>query len=303
MHPEVSGESTVTRTQFVSFGACGWRIAFTNCADVVEGLTSILRGWSIRVHYRSEKPPHVHLKRTPAGRYIWRSACMSRPALWNIDPPSSTMNVIRDVHDVFFDWFLKANPHHLCLHGAAVRIGDGLVCFPSTHKAGKSTLCVAFAAAGQTVYCDDVLPIEPRRDCGMAMGIAPILRMPLPAQIGPSLREFVATRKGPANKGWCYVRLGEDEIAPFGENAPMRALVFLDRKGRGQAKFEPVSKAEMLKELILQNFADQVPPVAVLDRLLSITQTAQCCRLRFDRITDAVGLLIDTFACCQTSSG
>jgi hypothetical protein len=302
MRPEGSSGSSVARTQFVSFGACGWCIAFTNCPDVVEGLTSILRGWSIRVDFRSKEPPHVHLKRTPAGRYIWRSACMSRPALWDRDPPRSAMNVIRDVHDVFFDWFLKANPHHLCLHGAAVRIGDGLVCFPSTHKAGKSTLCVAFAGAGQTVYCDDVLPIEPRRNYGTAMGIAPILRMPLPAHVGPSLRDFVAARKGPANRGWCYVRLGQDEVAPFGEHAPISALVFLDRKSRGRAKLEPVGKGEMLKELILQNFADQVPPLAVLDRLMSITQAAQCWQLRFDRIADAVGLLTDTFACCQPSS-
>src|SRR5215467_12976785 len=89
------------------------------CGDGQEGIAAgkqpqpWLRHPPVVLDYRSKKPPHVHLKRTPAGRYIWRSACMSRPALWNSDPPTSTMNVIRDVHDVFFDWFLKANPHHL----------------------------------------------------------------------------------------------------------------------------------------------------------------------------------------------
>ena len=206
------------------------------------------------------------------------------------------MNVIRDVHDVMFDWFLNDRPAHLCLHAAAVRIGSGLVCFPSIHKAGKSTLCTTLAAAGQTVYCDDVLPIEPKRNHGVAMGISPILRRPLPAHLSAPLLDFIAARKGPANRGWLYVRLGEKEIAPFGKRAPIRAFVFLDRRSRSRAKLEPVDKSDMLKKLILQNFAEQVRPVETLDRLLSITRSAQCCQLRFDRVCDAGKLLVDTFA-------
>jgi hypothetical protein len=146
------------------------------------------------------------------------------------------------------------------------------------------------------VYCDDVLPIEPEKNDGVAMGIAPILRRPLPAQLGAPLLDFIAARKGPANRGWLYVRLGGDEIAPFGERAPIRAFVFLDRKSRSRAKLETVDKSKMLKELILQNFADQVPPVEILDRLLSITQGAQCCQLRFDRVCDATRLLVNRFS-------
>ena len=55
------------------------------------------------------------------------------PGLWGIDPPTSTMNVVRDVHDVFFDWFLKDNAQHLCLHAAAVRVGAGSAMFDAQH--------------------------------------------------------------------------------------------------------------------------------------------------------------------------
>jgi hypothetical protein len=209
------------------------------------------------------------------------------------------MNVIRDVHDVMFDWFMVDNPGHLCLHAAAVRIGCGLICFPSIHKAGKSTLCVQLAASGQKVYCDDVLPIEPKKNDGVALGIAPLLRRPLPGDLGVPLHEFIAARKGPTNRGWLYVRLGQHELAPFGERAPIKAFVFLDRRSRSRAKLEPVQESDMLKELILQNFAEQVPPVEILDRLLSITQNAQCCQLRFDRVCDAARLLVDAFGTCS----
>lgn len=285
------------KTLHVSLGACGWRIAFTNCADVLEGVKAILHGWDIQDLPRSVKlKPHAHIARTSAGTYRWRSDAMPRPALWDRDPPASAMNVIRDVHDVIFDWFLNEHPAHLCLHAAAVRIGSGLICFPSIHKAGKSTLCTALAASGQKVYCDDVLPIEPERNYGMAMGMAPLLRRPLPAHLGTASINFVAARKGPANKGWVYVRLGLYEIAPFGEQAPIKAFVLLHRKNGGRPKLEPVIKSQMLKELILQNFAEQVPPVQILDRLMSITEAAQCCQLQFDHIGDAAKLLVNTFA-------
>jgi hypothetical protein len=291
-------------TQVLSFGACGWRMAFTGCGDVADGVKDILRGWNIREFPQGVTPrPHAHITRTKSGRYLWRSERMPRPALWDSDPPTTPMNVIRDVHDVIFDWFLKEHPGHLCLHAAAVHLGDGVVCFPSTHKAGKSTLSVALAASGQVVYSDDVLPIEPNSNHAKALGIAPILRRPLPKNVGAAFRDFVATRKGPHNRGWVYVRLGEDEIAPFGETAPIEALVLLDRKDRGRATLEPLIKSEALKEVILQNFADQVPPVEILDRLLLVTRRAQCCRLQFARPADAAKLLLDSYGDRKARTG
>ena len=102
---------------------------------------------------------------------------------------------------------------------------------------------------------------------------------------------------------WVYVRLGRGELAPFGDRAPIKAFVRLRRKNLGSAKLEPVTKSQMLKELVLQNFADQVPPVQILDRLLSITEAAQCCQLQFDTIGDAAKLLVDKFGSAARTSG
>jgi hypothetical protein len=262
---------------------------------VVDGLTSILHGWGIRqIDGSPRRQVDAQITKKASG-YRWRSDSMPKPAAWSKGAPKSAMEAVWDLHDVFFDWWLKENPRHLCIHGAAVLIGDGLVCFPSVTKAGKSTLCVQLALSGRLVYCDDVLPIEPRSNRGMAMGIAPILRKPLTRNLGSAFINFVAERRGPANKDWTYVTLRDGEIAPFGDLAPIKGLVFLERDSRRGAELEAVSRSEMLKEIILQNFASAVPPAQILDRLLRIVDCAQCYRLRYGRMSSAARLLEDTF--------
>jgi hypothetical protein len=292
----------VRSEQLLTFGASGWRIAFTDCEDVVEGLPTIFHGWKIQVRSRRGRAKaHAHVMKTAGGRYLWRSTSMPRPEPWDSEPPASAMDVICDVHDVIFDWFLNDNPRHLCLHAAAVRMGSGLVCFPSVHRAGKSTLCVALAALRQIVYSDDVVPIEPLKNCGVAMGIMPRLRRPLPARLDACLREFITERKGPADRDWLYVKLRGSEVAPVGEETPITALIFLNRKRQSRAQLNPIGKSDMLRELILQNFADQIPPVSIMDRLLTITNNAQCGQLQFDRALDAANLLVDAFGKPATS--
>src|SRR5215470_8003760 len=80
------------RTQLLSFGACKWRLAFTGCGDVVDGVKTILRGWNIRdLPQDLTLRPHAHFTRTKSGRYLWRSERMPRPALWDSDPPTTAM--------------------------------------------------------------------------------------------------------------------------------------------------------------------------------------------------------------------
>src|SRR5207253_6119073 len=101
-------------TILISLEACGWVIAFTGCPDVVDGLETVLHGWNVRrLPPGTRRKPDAHVIRTPKG-YHWRSKTMPKPAMWDVDPPVSTMYVIWDVHDVFFDWLVKKHPRHLC---------------------------------------------------------------------------------------------------------------------------------------------------------------------------------------------
>src|SRR5438552_1164293 len=103
-------------TIVLALKAAGWTIAFTGCPEVAGGLEAILHGWGVqRVVSSAPRKLHAHVTRTASG-YRWRSQRMPKPAVWIKHPPVSIMEAVWDVHDVFFDWWLKKNPRHLCLH-------------------------------------------------------------------------------------------------------------------------------------------------------------------------------------------
>lgn len=299
----VGRDAMTARAVEVRLGAFGWRIAFVGCEQEARGFAGILTGWDAQLAWADQdRPADVTIWRHGEG-YRWRSATLTRPLMWRTRPPLTRMEAICDVHDALFDWYLARRPGHLCLHAGAVRIGGALVVFPSVGKAGKSTLVTELAARGHQVLCDDVLPIEPRRGSGVALGIAPRLRRPLPVTVGADFRAFVERRAGPRNRYWMYVCLAEGEIAPLGAEHPIEGLVLLARQSeRCRARLEPISRTEILSELILQDFADGVPAAQRLDRLIAIVETARCYRLRYHTTSSAARALEGAFGRAEHES-
>jgi hypothetical protein len=75
---------------------------------------------------------------------------------------------------------VSENPDRLCFHGGAALFGERLAIFPGRSRAGKSTMIARLAAGGHTVFGDDILPLDEVGD-GLALGVAPRLRLRLPA--------------------------------------------------------------------------------------------------------------------------
>ena len=279
----------------LSFRATGWSLGLTGCQDVAAGLEAILYGWGVERTDRGA--PDAEIAREGDGEgdaFVWSSAARPKPHLWDKRPPETAMSVVTDIHDVFIDWFLADHPELLCLHAGAVEMGEGLVVFPSVGKSGKSTLAVTLAARGHRFICDDVLPIDPVTVAGQALGIAPLLRKPVPETAG--LAAFVTDRAGPSNKNWTYVKLGPKEMAPFGLRRPIAALVLLERQERAAPLLAPVAKAEMLKEAILQNFGAHRAAAMVLDSLARLIEATDCYRLVYGDVAVAADLLEERFA-------
>ncbi len=277
----------------LELAAAGWSISFTHCPEVAAGLESILHGWGLS--HGATGAPDATIVKTGAG-YDWTSATRSKPVLWDERPPKTAMDAISDVHDVLFDWYLADHPDLLCLHAGAVDFGPGLVCLPSIRKAGKSTLSVALASRGFCFYCDDVLPVEPGSLDGIAMGIAPLLRKPLPPALGGELIGFIAKHAGPSSETRTYVCLGAGHTAPFERRKPIQALVLLDRRPTGRAALEPVAKPEMLREVVMQNFGARASPTLVLDSFATLIESRDCFRMIYDDVMDAADLLGERFA-------
>lgn len=280
-------------TVVLSLSAPGWSISFTHCPEVVTGLEAILHGW--RLTRNCAGASDAQIVRIGDG-YAWESAERSKPVLWDKRPPVTAMNVISDVHDVLFDWFLADHPDLLCLHTGAVDLGPGLVCFPSMRKAGKSTLCVALAARGYRFYCDDVLPVDPQSLDGVAMGISALLRKPLPSTLGKALIRFIGDRAGPGNENWTYIRLDHASMAPFGQNKRIEALVLLERREASPASLEPIGKAEMLREVVMQNFGARSSPAIMLDSFAKLIEVTDCFRMIYDDVMEAADSLGERFA-------
>lgn len=196
--------------------------------------------------------------------------------------------------DIAQSW-LEARPDHLCLHATAVEIGGRLVVFAGQGRAGKSTLAARFCAEDVVVYCDDSLPIvldaEP---FGVALGVPPRLRFPLPERASGGFRDFVGRHCAAFDNRYGYVQ--SPAVAAHGRRAPIGAVVLLDRRQDGPAGFQPVSRAETLQYLLLRNLRHDQPSLALAERMHELMDRTLNIRLFYADLEDAVSLVLKTFA-------
>jgi hypothetical protein len=190
----------------------------------------------------------------------------------------------------------------LCLHAAGVEIDGRLVVIPNSYHAGKSLLTACLAAAGARVFSDDILPIDRNTNQGVAIGLAPRLRLPLPDTVGDRSIRFIAGSEGARNRQYLYLDLDEQAQAPFGTQAPIGGFVLLDRVKGARAALEPVGEGEALKQLFLRNFARPMPPVDSLDYLHGFVARSACYRLTYSVGDEAADLLMARFRDIATLS-
>ena len=284
--------------QRLIFGATGWTVDFAGCEDVVSGLPHVFRGWNLKIGHPSDFPrckPRAAIS-SRGGGWHWREIGAPKARQWDPFPPKTPMRVITDVHDAAIYWYLGDNRELLCLHGGAVKIGGGLVCFPARGRTGKSTLVTNLAANGHKVFCDDVLGLAPPDERGISLGLMPRLRVPLAPNLSAEVRNFIATHQGPVDRQWLYLKLGAGQIATLGESAPIQAFVILERRDAGQPELIEARTAEVLKELIAENIIRKLPMPVIFDRLHRLAATRRKYRLRYSDPGEAARFLAETFA-------
>lgn len=222
-------------------------------------------------------------------KYTLSSPFMEKAKTYN-DPVNAICALI-----VELAWArLREDTTLLCLHGAAVEINGRLLVFPSTRRAGKSTLTVAMAAAGSRVFTDDFLPLQISENgqiSGLASGISPRLRLPAPDQLGKKAQEYIKDRRWISNRQYKYIAPFKDHLAHFGDTAPIGGLIFLDRKDGVKATLTKVSQSETLKTLITQNFSRAINAGSILKMLQFIASAAPSYTLEYDNTEDAINLI------------
>ncbi|MBV1902579.1 MAG: PqqD family protein [Marinosulfonomonas sp.] len=187
-------------------------------------------------------------------------------------------------------------PEEMCLHAACVRMGAALVVFPAIRRAGKSALTMALAANGFEVFGDDVLSVSSQVGTpvmGKATGVPIRLRLPLPAGFSDKVLEHIDTHRGPANKQYLYV--SPPQIAPQGRQAPIGALIHLERGENIATDLAPMSPGIMLNTLLRQNFARAATADRILADLFGLAENTPAFLLRYSDIQKAVDLLTAHF--------
>ena len=265
-------------------------VAFINCESLYPYMFTILRDWGMeKFDPGDDKPPIITIQKTTAG-FERRSRWLSKPAI-SRNPVDAVCDLIVDLTHAY----VADNKGLLCLHCAAVEFNQGLVVFPNTYRAGKSTLSLKLVSGGARLFTDDVLPISNQGDFGLALGILPRMRLPLPQEITPGFADFVTTRAGPQNSRYLYVKLGMNEQAALGTAAPIRGVTILQREKNAGAELLKAKKSLVVKDMILRNFARQNPGLEIINRLYAIVENAECYSLRYDNLDQAVDLLEDAF--------
>jgi hypothetical protein len=274
----------------ISFEGVSRPVELINCDSAVDHISAVLRGWQFEaIPLGAKAAPQITLRKTTRG-YDLESPWQKKP-LHHGHLVDAICSLIVDLVKAF----IANDSSLLCLHCAAVSMAGRLVVFPNDYKAGKSILAAHFAAAGTRVYADDVLPIRPDGGGGVAPGVLPRLRLPLPDGLDNGFLEFVTLNSGLASKRFLYLDLDPGILVSHGNELPIGGFVLLDREPGAAAALIPVSESEMLKHVILKNFARDIGATEVLDRLHDLVSSTRCYRLIYGDAAQAVSLLRDEF--------
>lgn len=185
--------------------------------------------------------------------------------------------------------WLDAHMGMLCLHCAAFELNGRLIVLAGTNRSGKSTLAAALGAAGARIYCDDMMPLSPDGR-GVALGIPPRLRLPLPASLAGSLAATAAERLISHDDRYGYVM--PSNLAEHGASAPIGGIVLLHREDDTGPVFHSVDHSEAVTQLLLRNLHRDITAEETVTRLLAVAHSVPVISLRYARIDEAVKALL-----------
>ncbi|HSH49405.1 MAG TPA: PqqD family protein [Halomonas sp.] len=246
-----------------------------NAPDVVDALARAMPGWPMTVRPAAGPTPGMYVYRDAEG--LWQGS-LDEPDEFDLpSPASAACSLVGELVSQRLD----NAPTLLGLHCGSVEINGQLVLFPESSRAGKSTLSVAFAAAGYRVFGDDVLGLTLGGE-GVAMGVAPRLRLPLPDSFSREFVEYAKRHAGPEDARYRFVIPAANRLARFDESSPVGAIVLLERDPQiPQPNVVRLSPGEGLLQLLCQNFARDTPDDTLLERLLALMRRVPCLLLRY----------------------
>ncbi|MCH4561775.1 PqqD family protein [Halomonas sp. EGI 63088] len=267
------------RVQDLGFEGLGAVLRLNDAPEVQRLLGDVTPGWRSFPLTARGPAPAIRLARDSRG--AGRGYCQHSPELPRglhlPTPVAAACSLVADLIGAFF----TRHTELIGLHCGAAEVAGRLVLFPESHRAGKSTLAAAFATAGHRIFGDDVLALTPAGE-GMALGIAPRLRLPLPTRLDPALHAFAERHAGPEDERYRYLVLPEALQARHGECLPLGAIVLLERDATlATPEFIALAPGEGLLQLLCQHLAHAQPSETLMERFLPLMASLPCVLLRY----------------------
>ena len=267
-------------------------VVLSGAEDLLPAIECVFPGWPWRrLSRRSPKPAIISVTKE-GNKFRRNSRWVEEPDL-DDDPADAMCDFVSDVLDAY----IEEHPGTLGIHASAVRLGQGLIIFPSTHRSGKSLLTTHLVSQGAVLFSDDVLLLPRLGTQGMATGIAPRLRLPVPKESGSTLPAFLARSGMCANHRYGWVCLRPGEVASLGDRAAIKAIVILDvNDASKEPKLESVPRSEGLARMVQRGFAMDAKAGHVLECLSKVVGQAECFKLTYGAAGKAAEYLCNRFA-------
>ncbi|CAN0232861.1 unnamed protein product [Discosporangium mesarthrocarpum] len=264
-----------------------------NAEAVMPYLPYYMAGWPLKwAGSAVDRAPDVKVVENPDGTFQVVSTGPGG-ADFSFDNPYDAANGLAGG---LISVFVSRDPKMVCLHAGAARVGDGLVVVIGDSFAGKSSVALHLAVLGNRFFGDDQIAVTLENPSqGMCLGLMPKVRLPLPEDCGDAFREFVDGYSSMQGDDMAYLKLWEGEAGTFGDTAPVRALVFLDRVESGESALRTASDPELVKAMVRTAFAPHIPSAGLLAGLTLLATAAEAYHLRFSSSRDAAGLLSRKF--------
>lgn len=184
---------------------------------------------------------------------------------------------------------LRQTQDTISLHAGAACFSRGAVVVIGPSMAGKSSVALHMAAHGGRLLGDDSIAIADGR--ALSFGLAPKLRLPMPADAGRLFTRFASARLRRAQSGIAHLRLRREEAARFGQGAPLRGIVILKREEEGTHRLLPIDRSAAMRALVTHGFAPQLGAAALVARLGAVANRTPAYTLAFSRSREAARTL------------
>jgi hypothetical protein len=267
---------------------------------LAEALRTCLHGWQFR-SLASAVPALTGGPRTlaailprRAGRYDYHAAEVAED-MQDLTATSAICCLIADLSVARAEAIAAGAEGGIGLHCGAVAFGDQLVALVGPRRAGKSTLVARLAAEpGVTVFCDDVLPITGAGE-GVALGVPPRLRLPLPDTAGAAFRAFARQHMVLADRRYGYQRT--PNLATHGTRAGLGAVVQLRRGPPGTpARLHRTDRSAAILTFLRQSLTRLDGAEAALALAERVTRDVPLLEMVYADLDQAVELLRHAFA-------